>query len=157
MWKGIHQRPRGNPLVPESPQSPCPGLGRGMCWGEAGSLGPIHRLPSSASSHGSLPPAGGSPAWHTGPTPSCQHARLSHSPRTFAAPSSWSALPGGFYPLGQLFLPKVQHMPPPLWSLPWPPQQSRSPHPPSTHGIDSVIAVHVLAGTSKGSASPFHC
>lgn len=44
---------------------------------------PVHHLPNSASSHGSLPPAGGSSAWHTGPVPDCQHARLFLGPRAF--------------------------------------------------------------------------
>lgn len=38
-----------------------------------------------------------------------------------------------------------------------PPQQGWSPPPPSTHGTDSVRAVHVLAGMIKWSVGPFHC
>lgn len=130
----------------------CAGVRQGV-WA------PIHHLPNSASSHGSLPPAGGSSAWPTGPTPNYQHARLFHSPQAFAAPSAWNALPGCFCPPGQLlrFLAKVQLMSLPLWSLPWPPWQNWSSHPSSTHGTDSVIAVHVLAGMNEGSSGPFHC
>lgn len=134
----------------ESAQGPCPGFGPGMC------CAPVHHLPNSASSHGSLPPAGGSSAWHTGPIPDCQHARLFHSPRAFAAPFTWTAPPGCFCPSGQLllFLPKVHLISLPLQRLPWLSWQSWSSCPSLAHGTDSVIAVHVLAGVSEGSSSP---
>ena len=53
-----------------------------------------------------------------------------------------------------LFLPKVQLMSLPLRRLPWPSGQSWSSYPSLTHGADSGIAVHVLAGMSEGSSSP---
>lgn len=42
----------------------------------------------------------------------------------------------------------------PLQLLPWLSWQSWSSCPSLTHGTDSVIAVHVLAGVSEGSSSP---
>lgn len=145
-WSGTWRVPRAPALAWAQE---CVGVKQGV-WA------PVRHLPSSASSHGSLPPAGGSSAWHTGPVPDCQHARLFLGPRTFVAPFTWTALPGCFCPSGQLllFLPKVQLMSLPLRRLPWPSGQSWSSYPSLTHGADSGIAVHVLAGMSEGSSSP---
>ena len=147
MWKGI-RRPRGNlGLVPGKYPGSLPWLR------PRNVLRPRSSPPQFSTLPRSLPPAGGSSAWHAGPSPDCQRARLFRSPQVFAALFAWTAPSGCFYPSGQLllFLPKVQLMSLPLQLLPW---LSWSSCPSLTHGSDSVIAVHVLAGVSEGSSSP---
>lgn len=140
------------------PQSPCPVLSPGMCLGQAGSPALFVTFPNSASSHGSLPPAGGSSAWHASPAPGCLHARLFHGPLALPFPLLGMPRRSVFVLLANssCSFPRSSSHAPPLWSLLWPPQQSRSPHPPSPPGKDSGIAVHFCAGTSEGSACSSH-
>lgn len=141
----------------ESYPGPCPGLGPGMCLGWAGSLGPVHYLPQFSILHGSLPPAGGS-------------SSLAHRPcpRLPACPGSFSAPEPLLRPSRGLYCQAVSvHLASSSYSfqrsnschflsgsLPWPSGQSWSSYPSLTHGADSGIAVHVLAGMSEGASSP---
>lgn len=70
------------------PQSPCAVSWAQECvWERQGARPCLFVIfPNSASSHGPLPPAGGSAAWHTGPAPNCRHTGLSHGPLALLFP-----------------------------------------------------------------------